>query len=393
MGFGKIVLINQAANYLTIGLANAFAGKYDEVALITGSVHIQGEELREEIKVVKIKRWRERHGFGKFLIYLTGLVQIYFYLLTRFRKHEVFFVSLPPMAYLLNLLLRRKFSMLIWDVYPDAFKVAGMKESHFLYRIWARLNKKSFAKAYRLFTIGERIAGTLGQYVNTDKIIITPIWSIFKPGEKKPKENNPFIRQHNLVGKFIVQYSGNIGLSHRVELLVELAEIMRENTEIYFQIIGRGPRVPYLKELVAARQLDNCHFLPFQSDEMFPWSLSAADIGVVILDGENAHGSVPSKSYNLMSFGIPSLYIAPEDSELQAYARKYGHAACFQSSQLHAAAEFILKLSQDQQLYDEYAKNSLAAARNYTRANADLLVDKYINPKNQTQAGYATAIA
>ena len=389
----KLVIINQAANYLTIGLANAFAEKIDKVALITGSVHVQGEELRKDIKLAKIKRWRESHGFGKFMIYLVGLAQIYFLLLTRFRKHEVFFVSLPPMGYLLNLLLRRKFSMLIWDVYPDAFKVAGMQESHLLYRLWARLNKKSFAKAHRLFTIGERIANTLGQYVRTDKIIITPIWSIFKPGQKKPKENNPFVRQHNLAGKFVVQYSGNIGLSHRVELLVELAEIMQEHSDIYFQIIGRGPRVPYLKELVATRQLDNCHFLPFQSDDMFPWSLSAADMGVVILDGANAHGSVPSKSYNLMSFGIPSLYIAPEDSELQAYARTYGHAACFQASQLHAAAEFILKLSQNKQLYDQYVKNSLAAAKNYTRANADLLVDKYINPGSQTQAGYAAAIA
>lgn len=47
----KIVLINQAANYLTIGFANSFNKKFEHVVLMTGSVHTQGEELNETIKI------------------------------------------------------------------------------------------------------------------------------------------------------------------------------------------------------------------------------------------------------------------------------------------------------------------------------------------------------
>lgn len=373
----KIVIVNQAVNYLTIGMANAFYAKSQKVVLITGSIHAQGEDLHPGIKVHWINRWFERPAGKKLFAYIKALFWIYFLLLFRYRKYEVFFVSLPPMAYLLNLILPHKFSMLIWDVYPDIFKITGMKESHPVYRLWAKLNKYSFKKAYKLFTIGEKMADLLEQYVPREKIIIQPIWSIFQENIRTNPKNNPFIKKHNLTGKFIVQYSGNIGLTHKVELMVTLAEKLRDNNNILFQIIGRGPRVPYLKQLVEEKDLPNCMFLPFQSDEMFPHSLSAANLGVVILDELTAKGSVPSKSYNLMSLGIPSLYIASNDSELYDYAVKYKHAACFNENQLDEAAAFIEEISEKSKLLQLYSNNALMAAENFKRNNADKLIEKY----------------
>jgi hypothetical protein len=40
----KIVVINQAVNFLTIGFANAFYDKFEDVTLIIESIHTQGEE-------------------------------------------------------------------------------------------------------------------------------------------------------------------------------------------------------------------------------------------------------------------------------------------------------------------------------------------------------------
>ena len=48
----KIVIVNQAVNYLTVGIANAFADKFEAVELITGSIHIQGDELNPSVKVL-----------------------------------------------------------------------------------------------------------------------------------------------------------------------------------------------------------------------------------------------------------------------------------------------------------------------------------------------------
>jgi hypothetical protein len=241
------------------------------------------------------------------------------------------------------------------------------------------LNKKAFKKAHRLYTIGVKMGELLANYVDREKIRITPIWSIFQSNGKIEKESNPFVLEQQLQNKFVVQYSGNIGLTHNVEIMVELAEMMKGHENILFQIIGRGPRVPHLKTMVREKNLPNCQFLPFQSDEMFPYSLSAADVGVVILDEKTSKGSVPSKSYNLMSYGIPALYIAAEDSELYDYAVKYEHAKCISSSNLQEAADYIMSLKSDSNLRKQYAQNAVEASKNYRRSNADKIVKLYLN--------------
>jgi hypothetical protein len=93
----KIVVINQAVNYLTIGLANSFNEEFENVALITGSIHVQGELLDEDIQVSYISKWKEEHGIGKAWIYFKALWQMFYLLITKYRKYEVFFVSAPPM--------------------------------------------------------------------------------------------------------------------------------------------------------------------------------------------------------------------------------------------------------------------------------------------------------
>ena len=377
----RLVILNQAANYLTVGFANAFNRRFDSVTLITGSVHVQGEKLDSDIKVHKINRWYERPAWKKAGSYLIALIRMWWLLMTRYRKHEVLFVSVPPMGYLLNLVLPHRFSMVIWDIYPDTLKIGGMNESHPVYRIWAWLNRKSFRKAYRLFAISEVMADALAKYVDRDRINVQPIWSIFQENSRIPREQNRFLATQETGDRFIVQYSGNIGLTHNVDLLVDIAERFQDREEILVQIIGRGPREPYIRQLVSERGLENVQMLPFQSDEMFPHSLSAADLGVVMLDERVGRGSVPSKAYNLMSFGIPSLYVGGPDSQLARYADEFGHARCFRSDQVGEIAYWIEELASNPDELKEMAQRAERAARNFKRDNADRFAELYFLPK------------
>lgn len=382
----EIVIVNQAVNYLTIGICNAFSEHFKQVTLVTGSIHEQGEALKKEVEVTWINKWVERPALKKMTSYVKACLIIYWTLLFRHRKSEVLFISIPPMAYLLSIILPNRCSVIVWDVYPDMFKITGMTEKNILYRVWGFLNKVAFQRMYKVFTIGEKLSDLVSQYVKHEKIEIVNIWSIFQEDASIPDSENIFLIKHNIQDKFIVQYSGNIGLSHNVEVLVEIAEKMKNHDHILFQIIGRGPRMPYLKKLVDEKNLPNCMFLPFQADEMFPYSLSAADLGVVILDSVTSKGSVPSKSYNLMSFGIPSLYIASTESELYEYSRKYKHAECFEAHALSSASEFILELSHDSDLYMRYKQNALQASGNFRRKNANIIADKYFKEDNKTEA-------
>ena len=373
----KLVLFNQATNYLTIGLANAFNKRFGQVSLIAGSVHVQGEELDADIFVDEINRWHERPAWRKAISYVLALVRTWSLLLTRYRHYDVLFVSVPPMGYLLNLVVPNRFSMVIWDVYPDVLKVTGMRESSVVYRAWAALNRRSFAKAWRIYTISDSLADSLAKYVDRQRVVVHPIWSIFQENSRSAVADNPFVKKYGLEQKFVVQYSGNIGVTHNVESLVEVAENLKDEVSILFQIIGRGPRAPAIQRLVQERNLHNVQLLPFQSDAAFPYSLAAANLGVVVLNDAVSQGSIPSKTYNLMSFGIPALYIAGKDSELARYASTYRNARCFQAAEVGAISTFIRDLALDNELYRSMQSNAERAALDFRRSNADRFVDSY----------------
>jgi UDP-N-acetylglucosamine:LPS N-acetylglucosamine transferase len=224
------------------------------------------------------------------------------------------------------------------------------------------------------------MADVLAKYIDRDRLFVQPIWSIFQDNDRVPAERNPFVEEHGLEGRFIVQYSGNIGVTHNVEALIDIALCLQNEKHILFQVIGRGPRQPVIERLIKERGLENLQMLPFQTDEMFPYSLSAADLGVVILHESVGRGSVPSKTYNLMSFGIPALYIAALDSELAQYCDKYGHARCFTANQADDAAEFIRRLAADQATYELMQFRAEKAAKDFRRSNADRFVRGYLDP-------------
>jgi glycosyltransferase involved in cell wall biosynthesis len=114
---------------------------------------------------------------------------------------------------------------------------------------------------------------------------------------------------------------------------------------------------------------------------MFPYSLSAADLGVVILHDSVSRGSVPSKAYNLMSFGIPALYIAADDSELARYAKEFGNAGCFAADRPYEMSAFVRRLAHDPAANAAMRARAESAAGHFRLDNADRFVSSYFSER------------
>lgn len=373
----KIVFINQGFNYLTIDILNEFAKNYNDISVITGSIRVQDIPLSSKVKIEKILRYNKKSLFSKILTWLAATIQIYFLLIFKYRNHELFFISIPPFAYLLMSVLKNKYSLLIWDVYPDTLKSYNVSENNLLYRFWQRLNKKILPDAHRLYTIGNRMADLISKYVDRGKIIVVPLWTGLTKIKPIPKKENKFAKEHSLDNKFIVQYSGNIGYTHNLEVLIEVARELKNETQIEFLIIGRGKRLQDIKNLIGNYKLLNCRVLPFQPDDVLPYSLACADLGVVVLDEKTSQVSIPSKTYNLMAVGVPMLCIASKDSELGDYIEKYKNGRIFSADQVEEMSKFILSLSNNKDLLNKFKRNSFLASRNFTKDNAKLFFKHY----------------
>ena len=370
----RVVLVNQSTGYLMIDIANAYAEAYDEVVLLAGSIKVTERPLNERIAVKRITAYNRNSSLKRLFTWGWASLQIFNRLLFKYRKYEVVYVTNPPMAYLSALCLKNPFSLIVYDTYPDALKNVGIGEGNILYKRWEKWNRKLFARARKIVTLSDGMADCLAGYVDRDRITVVPNWASKSTFGPVPKPENPFVRQYGLENKFVVMYSGNIGYTHNVEVLVEAARRLSEDDRIHFLLIGDGKKRPELESMSRSYGLKNCTFLDWQPAEMLQYSLSGADLGVITLNDETARVSVPSKTYNLLAVGAPLLCIAPEESELASMVDRYGNGACFRPEQIDGIVDFIRELASDKSRRDTMAEHSLTASKRFTFSNAKLYV-------------------
>ena len=368
----KVVLVNQSSGYLMVDIVNAYAKHYDEVVLLAGSIRVLERPLNEKVRVRHIMSYNRNSSSRRMVSWLWSSVQVFFLLLFKYRKFETIFVTNPPFAYLTGLILKREFSVIVYDTYPDALKNIGISENNPIYTAWEGMNRMIFGKAKNIFTLSESMTLQLSEYVPKERITVIPNWSGSTKFGPVSREENPFIADNKLERKFVVLYSGNIGYTHNVEVLTEVAEKLKEETDICFLFIGEGRKKEELVKIAKQKNLDNCRFMTWQSPDILPYSLSAADLGVVTLNDTTAQLSVPSKTYNLMAAGVALLSIAPETSALAQLIQDHKNGRNFNAGQTMEIVDFILQCRNNRKELSVMSENSLKASKKYTYSNAEL---------------------
>jgi glycosyltransferase involved in cell wall biosynthesis len=370
----KIVFINQNAGYLMIDIINAHASDWQKMALLTGKLVQRDVPLNPGVKVDRIVTYRRNTTLARLFTWTWGFVQIFWLIKLKYRNAHLYIVTNPSFATLLPLVCKNSYTLLIFDIYPDAlveYKV--LSANSFIIRLWRKANKLIFPKADNIFVLSNGMKKLVSQYVDAHKIYVVPLWTHNEFFKTVSKEENPFIAQHNLQDKFIVMYSGNLGFTHNLEVLLDVAAAIK-NPEVFFLIIGDGDKKKSLEEKAKRLALENCKFLPLQDVSMLPYSMAASDVGVVSLGSEASLLSVPSKTFNLLSVGVPLLCIADERSELSELVKQYGCGRCFDGKSIESIKAYIEFLVKDVDYRNTIKEKSLAASLNFGLKNAKQLI-------------------
>jgi glycosyltransferase involved in cell wall biosynthesis len=364
-----IVFINQNAGYLMIDIINAHE-HYKERSIIAGKLVSRNNLLDKAVKFENIITYNRTSSLKRLFTWVWGFIQILWLVKTRYRKSELFIVTNPPFAVFLPLFCSNKYSVLVYDVYPDVLSAYNyLKKDSLIARMWSKANRKIFLNAQSVFTISEGMKRSLSKYAAPEKIEVVPLWAdnfFLKPVEK---DQNIFIKQYNLQGKFLIIYSGNLGHSHSVEILVEIAGAV-EDKDIFFVIIGEGDKKQLISSLIKSKGLENFLLLPWQPVEMLPYTLSAADLAVVTLGKEASAFSVPSKTFSLLSVGAPLLCIADAQSELASLVDHYQAGKCFHTEELEKIISFIHSVKSDKNYHAALKQNAINASKEFGPKNA-----------------------
>jgi glycosyltransferase involved in cell wall biosynthesis len=199
---------------------------------------------------------------------------------------------------------------------------------------------------------------------------VIPSWADTDAIQPLNKQRNWFVQRYELANSFNVLYSGNQGRCHDLVTPMAAAMLLRHRQDIRFLFIGAGPQNQRIRELATDWGLTNVLFLPYQDQDVLPFSLTAADLAVVSL-GIHAEGLVaPSKIYGHLAAGTPLAVVAPPDSELRSLVAD-GLGRCFDNGDAAGLAEFISELAAERQKAEAIGAHCRAmAVQRYGRHSA-----------------------
>jgi hypothetical protein len=363
----KVVFINQDAGYLIIDIANYFESNGYHVSIVCGKLIERKVKLSENIKVSWISPYKRGSVISKFISWIKASFQIFFLCALRFRKHEVYFFSNPPLSFFIPLLLRLNYNLVVFDLYPDVLFESGQLSRHsIIISIWSRINLSVYKNANRIITLSDTIKNRIQQYCMGKQIDVIPIWgSLNHLDIKKTTHNNQYRTQLVLEDKFVVLYSGNFGNSHELMVIPRLASMVTDKN-IYFLIVGNGPGKKELLEFSTKNNLKNIKFLERQPVEKIEDLFSAADIAIVPFSSRIAGLSIPSKTFDFMAAGLPILIIGEQDTELSKLVNDFDNGKVFDSNQFIEISNYLSSLSVNKAELDLIKANSIRASAFYS---------------------------
>ncbi len=368
------LFINQESGYLMIEIINEHVLAGYDCVLITGKLIPRNTPLHPSVQVDRIVPYNNTSRFKRILTWCVGSIQIFHKIVLYYRKEELFIVSNPPLAPLIPYLVKNPFSLFILDIFPDALVSKNIiRECSVINKLWKALNKKIYSKASNIYTLTETMGEVLQQYCKVKQPKVVSVWTDSALLKPITKDENAFIVRYGLQGKFIVMYSGNLGYTHNVEVLPEIA-VRILNPDILFLIIGEGSSKIELLKRIKAFNLTNCLLLPWQPTSELPNSLAAADLAIVSSAGKASNHSIPSKTFNLMSVGAPLLCLSPIDSELDRLVKKHNNGKCFEHDKIEYIIDFINLVFSNFQYRKTLSDNSLKASLDYSPENAKLFL-------------------
>ncbi|HUA32233.1 MAG TPA: glycosyltransferase family 4 protein [Candidatus Binataceae bacterium] len=304
-----------------------------EITFIAGPSYHVGERARrlwtrERMgRVTIIRTWGTRLPKQRLPLRLTNLAT-YFALATiaamRLERPDIIVAETdPPLLGALGAILKRRWQCrLVYnvrDLYPDIAHAIGGVKNPLLLSLLERGNRLAFDRADRVVVIGHDMrARVLAKGVPEDRTVVVPDWVDCE--RIRPLASNPFRAQFG--DKFVVMYSGNLGLSQQLDTVLQAAEILRDDQRIVFALIGEGANKKALMQHAAARALVNIMFMPYQPKDKLAESLGAADLHLIPLAPGTAGCLVPSKIYAILAAGRPFVAMMDETAEVARIARE-----------------------------------------------------------------------
>lgn len=273
---------------------------------------------------IRVPEFRKSFALSRIFNILSYFFSAVFATFRVEHQDYIFTISQPPilggmLGVIGKHIKKAKLIYNIQDFNPEQVMAVDFTHNKLVLSIMMLLDKYSCQQANKVIIVGRDMIETLQKrfqkmvpyaYINN--------WINEKEIYPLPEDNArvlKFKRKYGLENKFVIMYSGNIGLYYDLLNILKTIEKFKETEDVIFAFIGEGSVLEELRTYKEAHHLFNVVFIPYQPKSELIYSLNAGDVHFVV----NAKGikgvSVPSKLYGVMAVGKPVLGIMEEGAE------------------------------------------------------------------------------
>ena len=272
------------------------------------------------------------------------------------------------------------------DIFPDSLVNTGLThKGSLLWRIGRRIENKTYRCADKIVVISEDFKNNItSKGVKEEKIVLIPNWVNIDDVYYVSKKDNPlFDKYHLSKNKFYISYSGNIGFTQNMDLLLNAAKLLNnENPNIAFVIVGEGTEKKRIQERIINESIANVFLLPFQDYKDIPYVFSLGDVGLIISKKGVGTNSVPSKTWSYMATARPLLISFDEQSELSNLIKETGSGIVSDADDLDGFIANIIYMFSNKEKLKKMGNSGYEYV--LKELNKEICVAKYVDVLNKT---------
>ncbi|MDG2175261.1 MAG: glycosyltransferase family 4 protein [Gammaproteobacteria bacterium] len=239
--------------------------------------------------------------------------------------------------------------LILRDIFPEWAVDMGLLGNGLMYRYFKKVERFQYQQAD---VIGVQTPSNL-QYFSEHQPGLGAEMEVLNNwlADSKPGECSINLKDTALAGRKIFAYTGNIGIAQAMDILIDLANELKEDSSVGFVFVGRGTAVEQIKKRAVEYNLNNILFYDEISPEEIPGLLAQCHIGLIALDPRHRNDNIPGKFLAYMQAGLPVLANINAGNDLKAIVDEYQVGGVEENNSLSSltemARDFLTNLESD----------------------------------------------
>ena len=273
----------------------------------------------------------------------------------------------PPIAGIVGAaiakFLGRPFVYNIRDLYPDMALAGGILRSGFWTDSWEASHRRALRQAARVIVLGEDMRERIIEK-GVDPARIRVVRDAVTFPESLPPVDQAVVREIRGGFRFLMVLAGNLGFAGAWQTLIRAAQML-ESDGVGLVFIGEGAMKMEIQE--AAQNCRNIRFFPFRPASEIPAVMAAGDLHVVTIRRGLEGVVVPSKLYNILSYGRPILAVATERAEVACLTKQYGCGIAADPDDAAQVTQAVQRLVDEPERLEHMSRQARKLAKTYDR--------------------------